>query len=108
MSIPNSSHKTSTPENVSCDQIYFCCKTFYIGTIGHNNCKRPTYYTMITLFDQNRKYYNQKNKILHLVSHKALQTAPLIDTMETLNSVTVSSDKYAQLLAMGNCDCMLK
>ena len=37
---------------------------------------------MITLFDQNRKYYNQNNKILHLVSHMTLQTAALIGTME--------------------------
>ena len=33
-----------------------------------NNCKRLTYYTMITLFDQNWKYHNQNKKILHLMS----------------------------------------
>ena len=61
-------------------------------------CKRPTYYTMITLFDQNRKYYNQNNNILHLVPQMALQTAPLIGATETLNSFSGSSDKHAQLL----------
>ena len=57
---------------------------------------------MIPLFDQKRKYYNQNNKILQLVSHMALQTVPLIGTMETLNSVPASSDKLAQLLTTGN------
>ena len=28
---------------------------------------------MITLFDLNRKYYNQNNNILHLISYMALQ-----------------------------------
>ena len=37
---------------------------------------------MITLFDQNRKYYSQNNKILHLVSHMTLQAISLIGTLE--------------------------
>ena len=75
---------------------------------------------MIILFKQTRKYYNQNNKILHLVSHMALQSALLIGTtivirnrnflsvscdygtMEPLNSVPGSSDKHAQLLTAGN------
>ena len=42
----------TNPENVICDKIFFCCKTSYIGSYfrKQNNCKRPTYYTMITLF----------------------------------------------------------
>ena len=47
-----------------------------------SNRKRPTYHTMITLFDQNRKYYSQNNKILHLVSHMTLQAISLIGTLE--------------------------
>ena len=41
---------------------------FWLKNILHwyhrkqNNCKRPTCYTMITLFDQERKYYNQNKK----------------------------------------------
>ena len=41
---------------------------FFLSTILHryhwrqSNCKKPT---MITWFDQNGKYYNQNNKILH-------------------------------------------
>ena len=57
---------------------------------------------MMILFDQNIKYYNQDNKILHLVSHVALQTAPLIGMTETLNSVSGSSDKHAPLLTVGH------
>ena len=64
--------------------------------------KRPTYYTMITLFDQNIKYYNQSNTILHLVSLMALQAAPLIGATEPLNSVPGSSDGHAQLLTVGD------
>ena len=56
---------------------------------------------MITLFDQNRKYYNQ-NKIFYLNSHMAPQTAPLIGTMETLNSIPGSSDRHAQRLTAGD------
>ena len=56
----------------------FCCKIYYIGTKRkQNNCKGPTYYM-------------------------ALQTALLIVTKETLNSVPESSDKHAQLLTAGN------
>ena len=57
---------------------------------------------MMTFFDQNRKYYNQNNKILHLVSHMTFQAAPLIGTTEPSNSVPVNSDKLAQLLTAGN------
>ena len=58
---------------------------------------------MMTLFDQNRKYYNLNNKILHLISDMAFQAAPLIGTTEPSNSVPGSSDKYAaQLLAADN------
>ena len=55
---------------------------------------------ILTLFDQNRKYYNQNNKILS--SHMALQVGPLISMMEPSNSVPGSSDKYAQLSTAGN------
>ena len=55
---------------------------------------------ILTLFDQNRKYYNQNNKILS--SHMALQVGPLISMMEPSNSVPGGSDKYAQLSTAGN------
>lgn len=42
------------------------------------NCKGPTYYAIVTLFDQNRKNYNQSNKNLHLFSHMAVPAAPLM------------------------------
>ena len=70
--------------------------------MNQNNCKRSVYCTMITLFNQNRKYYDQNSKILHLFSHMALQAAPLIGTMEPLNSVPGSSDRHAQLLTACN------
>ena len=57
---------------------------------------------MMILFDQNIKYYNQDNKILHLVSHVALQTAPLIGTTKPSNSVPSSSDRNAQFLIASN------
>ena len=61
----------------------------------------PTSYTMITLFDRNRKYYNQNNKILYLVSHMVLQAAPLIGAMETSNLFPGSSDnRHVQLLTV--------
>ena len=56
-----------------------------------------TYYTMKTLFDQNRKYCNQKNKILHLVSHIVLQAVSLIGTTEPSTSVPGGSDRHALL-----------
>ena len=59
---------------------------------------------MITWFDQNGKYYNQNNKILHLVSHMALQATLLIDTTEPSNSVPRNSDRHAQLLTAGNLE----
>ena len=71
------------------------------------NCKRSTYYTMITLFDQNKKYYNQSNKILHLVSHIALQATSLIVTTEPSGSFPGSSDSHALLLAEGNFEIIL-
>ena len=77
--------------------------TFFVVDILHryhwkqNNCKRPTYYTAITLFDQNRKHYNQNTKILHIVSHIVLQAALLIITTGPSNYVT-----HAQLLTVGN------
>ena len=67
-----------------------------------SNCKRPTCYTIITLFDQNRKYYNQNNKNLHLVSHIALQAASLNGSTESSNSVPGSSDRHVLLLTEGN------
>ena len=57
---------------------------------------------MVTLFDQNRKYYNQNNTVLHLVSDMALQTAPLISTTEPSHSIPESFDRHAQLLTAGN------
>ena len=57
---------------------------------------------MITLFDQNRKYYNQNNKILRLASRLALQATSLIGTNDALSSVRGSSDRYALPLAEGN------
>ena len=85
-----------------CDQIFFCCKPTYIDTIGNNKCKKPTYYTIITVFDQNRKYYHQINSIIHLVPQMALQAAPLIGKAKPSNSVAGSSDRYAQLLSACN------
>ena len=84
------------------NKYFFCCKTSYIGIIENNNCKKPTHFTMIPFFDQSRKYYNQNNKFLHLVSQIALQAAPLIGTMESPNSVPGSSDRRAQFLIAGN------
>ena len=62
---------------------------------------------MITLFEQNRKYYNQNNKILHLVSHIALQATSLIGTTEPSSSVPGSSDTHALLLTEGNFEIIL-
>ena len=62
---------------------------------------------MITLFDQNRKYYNQNNKILHLVSDIALQATLLIGTTEPSSSVPGSSDRHALLLTEGNFEIVL-
>ena len=67
-----------------------------------SNCKRPTYSTMITLFDQNRKYDNQNNKILHLVSHIELQATSLIGVTEHSSSVPGSCDGHELLLTEGN------
>ena len=76
--------------------------------------KSNCYDTTITLFDQNRKYYNQNNTIFHhfsymalhltkleniaikitifrLFSYMALQAAPLIHVIEPLNPVSGSS-----------------
>ena len=73
----------------------------------HRNCKRPTYYTMITLFDQNRKYCNQNNKILDLVSLIALQATLLIGTTKPSSSVPRSSDRHALLSTEGNLELIL-
>ena len=62
---------------------------------------------MITLFEQNRKYYNQNNKILHLVSHIALQATSMIGTTEPSSSVPGSSDRHALLLTEGNFEKIL-
>ena len=62
---------------------------------------------MITLFDQNRKYYNQNNKILHLVSHIALQATSFIGTTEPSSSVPGNCDRYALLLTEGNFEIIL-
>ena len=66
-----------------------------------------THYAMITSFDQNRKYYNQNNKILHLVSHIALQATLLIGTTEPSSSVPRNSDRHALLLTEGNFEMIL-
>ena len=63
---------------------------------------------MIILFDQNKKYYNWNNKILHLVSRMAFQSALLIGITEPSNSVPGSSDKHAQLLASDNFEMIWK
>ena len=62
---------------------------------------------MTTLFNQIRKYYNQNNKILHLVLHTALQTTSLIGTTEPSSSVPGSSDKHALLLTEDNFEIIL-
>ena len=62
---------------------------------------------MITLFDQNRKYYNQNNKILYLVSHIALQSTSMIGATESSTSVLGSSDRHALLLTEGNFEIIL-
>ena len=67
-----------------------------------DNCERSTYYNTITLIDQNIKYYNLNNKILHLISHMAFQVAPLIGVTEPSNSVPGNSDKQAQFLTADN------
>ena len=55
--------------------------------------ERPTYYTMMTLFEHDTKYYNQSNKILHHVSHMALQASLLIGTTEPSKVVPGSYDR---------------
>ena len=62
---------------------------------------------MITLFDQNRKYYIQNNKTLHLVSQIALQVTSLIDTTEPSSSVPGNSDRHALPLTEGNFEIIL-
>ena len=58
---------------------------------------------MKTLFHQHRKFCNQNNKTLHLVSHMVLpQAAPLISMTEPSRSVPGSYDGYEQLLTAGN------
>ena len=57
---------------------------------------------MITLFDENRKCYNQNNTILHLVSLMALQAAALIGTTEPMHSFSGNSQRHVQLLTGGN------
>ena len=67
------------PLNFRCDQIFFVVK-HPIGSIGNKAiAKDPTTYTIITLHNQNRKYNNQKIKILHLVFYiyMTLKTALL-------------------------------
>ena len=87
---------THAPLNTSgVRKYFFCCKTSNVGNRYHRkqcNCKRPNYYTMITLFDENRKYYNQNTKLLYLVSRITLQATLLIGTTEPLNSVPGNSD----------------
>ena len=57
--------------------------------------ERPTYFTMMTLFEHDTKYYNQSNRILHHVSHMALQASLLIGTMEPSKFVPGSCDRQA-------------
>ena len=61
---------------------------------------------MITLLDQNRKYHNQNNTILHLVSHIAIQAVPLIRTAEPSNFSPGSSNRHAQLLTADNFEIL--
>ena len=121
MSIPNLSQKNikmtfNPPSHL------WKCHIFLLKNILHryhrkqNSCKtnytilyyailwyRPTYYTMITLFHQHRKFYNQNNKTFHLISHMALpQAAALISMTEPSRSVPGSYDRYEQLLTAGN------
>ena len=51
---------------------------------------------MITLFDQNRKYYNRNKKKFHLVPHMVLEAGPLTGTKKTLNSFRGSLDRHAR------------
>ena len=53
---------------------------------------------MTTIFNQNKEFYNQYNKILHPVSHLGLKAAPLIVKTEPSDFVPGSSDTHAQLL----------
>ena len=77
-----------------------CCKTSYTGTVGNwNNCKRPTCYTMITLFTK-IDITIKVTKSFTWVSHMALQAGSL--STEPSNSVPGSSDRRAQLLMVGN------
>ena len=57
---------------------------------------------MIFSFYQNRKYYNQNNKILYLVSHMAFQAALLTGITEPSKFVSGSFDRHAQLLTATN------
>ena len=57
----DSSHPP-TSENVRCDQIFFLSTILHRYHWRQSKRKKPT---MITWFDQNGKYYNQNNKILH-------------------------------------------
>ena len=56
-----------------------CCKASYTGTIGNrNNCKRPTCYTMTTLFTK-IDITIKVTKSFNWVSHMALQAGSLVD-----------------------------
>ena len=57
---------------------------------------------MITLFVQNKKYYNHNNKILHLASHIALQATSLIGTTKLSSSVPEISDRHELYLTEAN------
>ena len=57
---------------------------------------------MMTLFNQNKKCYNQNDKILYRVSQMALQAALLIVMMELSKSVPGRCDRHAQLVTVGN------
>ena len=51
---------------------------------------------MITLFDQNRKYYNRNKKKFHLVPPMVLEAGPLAGTKKPLNSFPGSLDRHAR------------
>ena len=70
--------------------IFFGSKTIYKGTNRNSNCKRLTYYTMMTLFDQNRKWHNP--------SPRFTDGTPSCST----DHVPGSFDRHVQLLTTGN------
>ena len=63
-----------TPENIRCDQNIFVVKHPTLDHCKESNCNRPSYYTIKTLFDQNRNitikitkpsFHEWYSKLLH-------------------------------------------